>query len=100
MKHSNASPEFPLLTEFMRGYLHEDVVPEHGNALGAATAYLADTSEQDRKKLAKEAATFRARFPLRDTRELNQVLRKMGSMWSFVSFDEFDQVLRTFEHSH
>ena len=89
--------EFPLLTEFCRGYLHEDVVPEHGDASGAATGYLADLSKVEQKQLATEAARFRASHKFHDTQALNRELRKMGSMWNFASLGEFEKVLETFE---
>jgi CdiI immunity protein len=92
-------PEFPLLAQFCRGYLHQDLVPAHGSPRNAATAYLADLSQPERTQLAQEAARFRS-SSVRDIEVLNRELRKIGSMWNFGSVDEFEQVLRIFERGH
>lgn len=90
-------PNFPLLREFCRGYLHQDALPEHGGARNAAKTYVADLSDGERKQLAAEAAEFRAANASLDASALNRQLCEMGSAWSFGSFAEFEQVLRIFE---
>lgn len=94
-KHKH--PEFPLFTEFVRGYLHQDAVPEHGNAVAAAKAYLADLSDKDRKALSREIPELREKLAKLTPADLNQQLRKLGSAWTFDSQEEFEQVLSTLE---
>jgi hypothetical protein len=43
--------DLPALHEFARGYLHQDVAVEHGDAAGAARAFVADASEEERRAL-------------------------------------------------
>jgi hypothetical protein len=46
--------DLPALTAFVRGYLHEDVLAEHGSALDAATAFARDASPEERHQLVDE----------------------------------------------
>jgi hypothetical protein len=46
--------ELPNLTAFVRAYLHEDVVAEHGTATGAADAFARDASSAERQALTRE----------------------------------------------
>ena len=85
--------EFPLFREFARGYLHQDLVPEHGDAIKAAKAYLADLGAKDRKALAKELVRLLENFKDMKPADLNQQLRQMGAAWNFQSASEFHQVL-------
>jgi hypothetical protein len=43
--------EVPALAAFARGYLHQDVIAEHGSAAGAATAFANDASDEERRAL-------------------------------------------------
>jgi hypothetical protein len=91
---------FPMLREFARGYLHQDLIPEYGNPLGAAKAYLADLGGNERKVLAAESQKMLPAIHQWNAAELNRQLHKMGSAWNFVSPDEFEQVLRLFDRGH
>lgn len=93
----NRHPEFPLFSEFLRGYLHQDAVPEHGNAVAAAKAYLADLSDKDRKALSREIPELREKLAKLTPADLNQQLGNLGSAWTFDSQEEFQQVLRILE---
>jgi hypothetical protein len=44
------------LAEFARGYLHEDVLAEHGSAVDAVAAYRRDASDDERRRLAEGLA--------------------------------------------
>jgi hypothetical protein len=92
--------DFPYLREFARGYLHQDVVPEHGNPHQAAVAYLSDLPKQERAALSAEAMRMRTAARQWTTKQLNHELAKLGATWSFVSSDEFMEILQTFERGH
>ncbi len=94
-KHKHS--EFPLFSEFLRGYLHQDAVPEHGNAVEAAKAYLEDLSDKDRQALAREIPRLRRQFSKLKATDLNQQLRELGSAWTFDSTQDFQQLLSTLE---
>lgn len=89
--------QFPLLSEFARGYLHEDMVPEYGNAHGAARAYMADLSATEKKALSAEAQRMAHSAKEWTDEEVNQQLHRMGAACIFRSRDEFLKLLRNFE---
>jgi hypothetical protein len=95
-----SAAEFPHLQEFVRGYLHQDLVPEYGNPHQAALAYLADLPKQDHAAVSAEAMQMRAAVQHWTTEQLNRELAKLGAAWSFVSSDEFLEILHTFERGH
>lgn len=100
-RHGSRSPSsdplnpahFPLFAEFVRGYLHQDVVPEYGNAIAAAKAYLADLNVKDLAALAKEATALRHALADKTIAALNTELRSLGSQWNFTSTAEFETML-------
>jgi hypothetical protein len=92
--------QFPLLREFAMGYLHQDLIPEYGTAVEAAKTYLADLGANERKELGAESLQMLAASRGWSVAELNQQFHRMGSAWTFVSPDEFEQVLRLFERGH
>ncbi len=51
-------PELPALRDFARGYLHEDVLVEHGGALGAAADFSNDASADEVRALAADLAAL------------------------------------------
>jgi hypothetical protein len=92
--------QFRLIRQFARGYLHQDLIPEYGDVMNAAESYVSDLHSGDRKHLASEAQEMLIAAHEWSTAELNQQLRRMGSAWTFVSKDEFEQVLRLFDRGH
>ncbi len=91
--------QFPLLTEFARGYLHQDMAAEHGDASGAAKAYVADLSGAKRKSLAAEARKMTVAAHDWTPEELNQQLQRMGAAINFESINDFVRLLGIFEES-
>ena len=53
-KRAAPRPSYAALRAFARGYLHEDFVQEHGDALGAARAFAADATSAERRQLSSE----------------------------------------------
>jgi len=89
--------EFPFLKEFARGYLHQDLIPEHGSALQATKAYLRDLTPKERKQAADEAFRFRSCIRNWSGAEANNAIASLGGSWSFISSDELNEVLHTLE---
>ena len=50
------SGQAPALARFARAYLHEDFMVEYGSAAGAAAAFRADASADERQALARDFA--------------------------------------------
>ena len=64
--------ELPNLTAFVRAYLHEDVVAEHGSAMGAADAFARDASSAERQALTRELERVARAFATRPAAEVTQ----------------------------
>lgn len=54
-----AATDFPQVTAFCRGYLHEDFQHVHGSVNAALEAFLRESGEEDRAALAIEAVRLR-----------------------------------------
>lgn len=98
--HKIDPSDFPHLAEFARGYLHQDLIPEHGSATKAAKAYLHDLSPSNRKKAADEAFRFRGLVQNWMSSEANAAISKLGGSWNFISTDELAEVMQTLERGH
>lgn len=98
--HKIVAAEFPRLSEFARGYLHQDLVLEHGSPLQAALAFVNDLSVAERQEAAAEA--FRFRGIIHDWRnaEANEAVAALGGAWKFVAKGELFEVLQTIERGH
>jgi hypothetical protein len=73
---------------FVRGYLHEDVLAEHGSAARAAAAFCEDATPEERSRLADGLARLvevaRAWPPARLARFFT---RELGAAWTPDSLD-------------
>jgi len=69
----------PTLAAFARGYLHEDVIAEHGSAPDAAAAFARDASPDERRRLAEDlerlARALDGQPPARIARYFTEELR-------------------------
>ena len=63
--------EVPNLTAFVRAYLHEDVVAEHGSATAAAQAFARDASAAERQALTRELERVARALDTRSAAELS-----------------------------
>jgi contact-dependent growth inhibition (CDI) system CdiI-like immunity protein len=80
---TNVTPSaFPELRRVFSGYLHEDVLEEHGVPEAALRAFRADASPAERRRFKKEAARFLAQTAALDLDELRHVLHGLGCRWN------------------
>ena len=82
---------YPAIAAFVRGYLHQDALPEYGSAHAAAHQFCRDADSQQVEVLRREWRQFRrqnATLP-----EINRSLDRLGSAWEFQSIDEFERML-------
>jgi hypothetical protein len=84
---------FPHLAEFARGYLHQDVVPEHGSPVAAAKAYVLDLEPKDRAALLREIRHLRKQHF-----EFREVASTLGAAWHFSDPAQSEEVLSALEH--
>jgi len=89
--------DFPHLSEFARGYLHQDVVPEYESVLKAAEAYLRDLTPQERKQVAEEAARFRTLAQKWTTADRTAAFAALGASWTPLSADSLNTLLHALE---
>ncbi len=74
---------FPVLAEFARAYLHEDLVPEYGDAAGAVGAYCRDASPGERRALAADLVRLVELARDRPAPALRRFFREaLGAAWS------------------
>jgi hypothetical protein len=75
--------DLDALSTFARGYLHEDVIAEYGSAIGAARAFAADASADDRRRLAAALEALARAVHGRPPATLQRFLsRQVRSAWS------------------
>ncbi|MEO8483119.1 MAG: hypothetical protein ABI634_12975 [Acidobacteriota bacterium] len=83
------------LAEFARAYLHEDTIAEHGSAQGAAAAFAADASADDRQHVARALEALIRAAEGRPLASLHRFLvRDIRCAWLPGSVDELTSVSR------
>ena len=93
-KRALRGSDFPALSGFLRGYLHEDFPEVHGSAVAAAVAFCADADAGERRELAKELETLVEFAANRPARQLQRfVTRELGSRWQPTSPDDIVELL-------
>lgn len=86
--------EFPALSSFVRGYLHEDFSEVHGSVRAAAAAFCVDATEDERRQLAEELQALLRIAASRSIHDLRRfVTRDLGSRWEPASRDELADLL-------
>ena len=84
--------EFPALSSFVRGYLHEDLPEVHGSA--RAAAFCKDVDPDERRRLVEELEALMSIAAGRSIRDLRRVVtRDLGSRWEPESRDELAELL-------
>jgi hypothetical protein len=79
---TRATPSaFPQLRRVFGGYLHEDVVAEHGTPEAALRAFRADAAPADLRRFRKEIARFLAQTASLDLDELRHLVHQLGCRW-------------------
>ena len=73
---------FPTLQQAFSGYLHEDLMAEHGSAAAAVRAFLDDASTAERARFWKEAGQFLAQTSDMKIEDLRAALGRLGSRWA------------------
>ncbi|HXZ78338.1 MAG TPA: contact-dependent growth inhibition system immunity protein [Terriglobales bacterium] len=87
--------DYPHLSEFLRGYLNQDVLLEYGSPTAAATAFRRDADASQLRALQDELKRFENAVQTMSLEEMNALLSQLGSSWIFQSRDEFRSLSRT-----
>lgn len=85
--------EYPRLTVFFEGYLHQDFVAEHGDAAGALRAYRSDLPGSARAELDEERVRLGALLSGHSLRVARRVIARLGAAWWPASLAEVHSVL-------
>lgn len=92
--HRPLPEEYPALSAFLRGYLHEDFEGEHGDAGSALAAFLGETSAAEREALAAEARRLLDAVSSLPARRLPRLLSALGGAWEPADGEEVRALLR------
>jgi hypothetical protein len=72
---------FPELRRVFDGYLHEDVLVEHGTPEAALRAYRADADLADRRRFRSEVKRFLAQTRGLDFDSVRALVSQLGCRW-------------------
>ena len=86
------SGQFPALREFLRGYFHQDLEEEYGSAQEAARQFWRDADERQRKAVAEEWHRLLRLAEAGTLDQVNELLKKSGSAWTFASLAEVQKI--------
>jgi FMN phosphatase YigB (HAD superfamily) len=91
--------DLPALAAFARGYLHEDLLVEHGSATNAAAAFARDASPDERRQLVDDLEqllrAFEGRHASRVAKFFSDELR---AAWTPASLDDVQALLAFLRH--
>ena len=74
--------DFPELERVFAGYLHEDVLVEHGSAEAALRAFRADAAPAEERRFRREVKRFLTQTSTLDFDAVRLLLHKLGSRWT------------------
>jgi len=93
-RRSRARLQVTALSDFVRGYLHEDVAKVHGSVRAAAAAFSADASPDERQALADELEALLTITSGQTVRELRRFVSKdLGVSWEPKSRHELTELI-------
>lgn len=87
----NAS-EYAALSNFLRGYLHQDAAMEYGSPVEAARQFRKDADERETAIVHSELDRLLAETANAPVRELARNLEDLGSCWRFRTRQEVEQL--------
>jgi len=84
--------EYAALSNFLRGYLHQDAAVEYGSAAAAARQFRRDADERETAIVHSALDRLLAETASRPMSELFGALERLGSCWHFQTRDEVEQL--------
>ena len=92
-----SAADFAALRDFLRGYLHEDVVGEYGSPEGAVQQFCHDAGASQVEAVASQWRELLHQTQGQPIAEINLLLnRKLGCAWSFTNPHELKKVADAF----
>lgn len=84
--------QYAALSNFLRGYLHQDAAVEYGSSLAAAHAFRRDADERETLVVRSELDRLLWETVKSSDSELAKILTTLGSSWRFSSRKEIEQL--------
>jgi hypothetical protein len=84
--------DYPVLRDYLPGYLHQDFVAEYGTAEGAVKGFVEDASGDEIVQVREEWRALRANFAGRPIEEMQAALVALGCAWRPASEEELRRV--------
>ena len=84
--------EYSALSNFFRGYLHQDVAVEHGSPAAAAHAFRNDADERETTIVRSELGRLLTETGSLPFAELSHVLEILGCSWQFHTREEVERL--------
>lgn len=84
--------EFPRLTAFLRGYLHEDAFEVFASPAEACAGFLADAGQGEREDFERERARFGAELASISLARARTAIAALGSSWQPRTRAELEEV--------
>lgn len=86
--------DLPALAAFARGYLHEDLLVEHGSAVHAAAAFARDASPDERRQLVDDLDRLLRAFHGRPASRLAKFFTdELRAAWAPTSVDDLQSLI-------
>lgn len=85
--------QYSALSNFLRGYLHQDATVEYGSSRAAAQAFRKDADERETAVVRSELDHLLAATSKSTDAELATIIMTLGSSWRFRSRKEVEQLL-------
>lgn len=96
-RRKSFAEEFPALTEFLSGYLHQDFVLDHKTPNGARDAFLKDANASERAAVAEEFERFLATADTLSWADVRSGLSELGGAWRPKSRAELTDFISGFK---
>lgn len=84
--------QYWALSNFLRGYLHQDAAVEYGSAIGAAQAFRRDADERETAVVHSELEYLLSLSEGVSDADLFNNLAALGSAWRFASRKEVEEL--------
>lgn len=84
--------DYSALTNFFRGYLHQDVAAIHGSPIRAAHAFRKDADERETSIVHTELERLLDETSRLPDADLFQIIQRLGSSWQFRNRRELEEL--------
>lgn len=94
-----SAEDFPVLRDFLRGYLHEDWKDEYGSMEQAVGQFSKDASPEEWRALQREWGRFRKRTHSLAPGAVGRLLTLgLGGAWHPIRLEELDSLTEALRH--